>query len=284
MTKNKHKKIAERFSPIIAPLWWRICKDYWLLVSACIAALFSFHWLFVTFLPLYGEKYRIIRSMRRLPKFMRGIIGDDVFHITSTTSLGSFAYLHPISLTILMSFAIILSSWTIAGQIDRGTMDLILSTPRPRWKYAFTSIFAGLLGGALLIGSMLLGTWIGVQRTALPEPYHYNRIILCAANLYALYIVVLGVGMFLSSISSIRSWAVGWGIAISVISYLLHFFSEWWEFVRKASTVGPLNYFHPIKIAIGYDPTRDIIVLTAAGLSLCIASIICFSRRDIAVL
>lgn len=281
---NKKRNITEYICPVIGPLWWRIWKDYWFIMLACGSALFSFHWLFVSFLPLYGKKYRIINTMRHLPKFVRSMIGEDLISITSTTSLGAFAYLHPITLTLLMAFALMLPSWVITAQIDKGTIDIILSTPRSRNKYMLTTILAGITGGAILIGMTLLGTYIGVKRTILPEPYNLHRISICALNLYMLYLVLLGFATFLSAISSIRSWAIGWGLGISVFCYMLHFFSEWWQWIKRFSKYGPLNYFHPIKIATGYNPSHDIIVLGIVSLCFFIAAMIWFAKRDIVVI
>lgn len=233
---------------------------------------------------MYGNRYRIIRTMRHLPKFVRSMIGEDLISITSTTSLGAFAYLHPITLTLLMAFALMLPTWVIVAQIDRGTIDIILSTPRSRTKYMLTTIFAGMLGGAILVGATLLGTYIGVQKTKLPEPYHFDRAVICAINLYALYFALLGFASLLSAMSSIRSWAIGWGLTISVFCYMLHFCSEWWAWVKRFAKYGPLHYFHPIKIAAGYDPHKDIIILSVAGVIFFISAVIWFVKRDIVVI
>ncbi len=279
-----NKSIITYISPVIAPLWWRIWKDYWLVTVACGSTLFSFHWLFVSFLPLYGKKYRIINTMRHLPKFVQSMIGEDLISITSTTSLGAFAYLHPITLTLLMAFALMLPTWIITAQIDRGTIDIILSTPRSRNKYILTTIFAGMLGGAILIGMALLGTFVGIKKTVLPEYYEFGRIAICALNLYMLYLVVFSFATFLSAMSSIRSWAIGWGLAICVFCYMLHFFSEWWQWIKRFSKYGPLNYFHPIKIATGYNPTKDIVILAIISICFFILAIVRFAKRDIVVI
>jgi ABC-2 type transport system permease protein len=272
-----------RMLPISLPLWTRTGLDYWFVTLLSSLTLFGFHWLVITFLPLYDLKYRL-SYIRRMPDIVKAMFGPDLNEIISFTSMGAFAYMHPVSLAILMAMAIMLPSWALVGQIDRGTIELILATPTSRKKMVFTTVFSGILAGAILVGSMLLGTWVGVQRTKLPEPMDFHRILIIAANIYSLYVLSMSVGVFFSSIFSTRSLAVGFTVAFSVGAYMMHFLSEWWTFLQKIAFLGPLHYFRPIKIAAGnYDPSRDMIVLLAASVVLLVISTIWFSRRDIVV-
>jgi len=274
-----------RFLPVSRTLLGRICKDYCAITVLGAAVLIGFHWLFVTFLPLYDVKYKLT-LVRRMHGFLKAMIGQDFMEIISTTGIGSFAYLHPISLAVLFGFAILLPTGTIVGQIDRGTIDLILSRPVSRRKFMATSIVAGLIVGAIMVGAMLLGSYIGSisVHDKLHQPYLYSRIVTCAVNLYVLYLVALGYSTLFSAITTIRSSAVGWAFSLSLGTYMLHFLAQWWEPIKKISFVGPLYYFRPIKIAAGnYDPTQDIFLLAAAALILLCLAVICFTRRDIVI-
>lgn len=285
MTGSGTAKWYSRYCPISGPMFARICKDYWLVLTLGTALALSFHWLYVTFLPLYNLRYKL-RYIKQLPGIVKAMIGGDLFDIISTTSLGAFAYVHPISLMLLIGFAMLLPTGLIVGQIDRGTIELVLSTPLSRKKFMLTNLFAGGLAGAILTGGMILGTWIGVQYTheKLPEPYELRRIFLCVLNLYMLYLLAMSAASFLSAISSIRGWAVGWTFGICLVAYLMHFMSEWWKWVANIAFIGPMYYYHPIKIATGkYDPTGDMLAIGAATAVLMILSVICFCRRNIAV-
>jgi len=279
------KASYRRLCPISGPVLGRIARDYWHVTGLGVVLLAGFHWLFVTFLPLYNMRYKLA-YIKRMPEIVKAMIGPDLMAIISTTGIGSFAYVHPVSLIVVFGFAILLSSGTISGQIDRGTIDLVLSTPLSRKKFMFTSILAALASGALLIAAMLLGTWIGVKHVGvkLREPYQYGLIVVCAVNLYAAYVVVLGYSTFFSAVSTLRGSAVGWSCAVSLVVYLLHFLAEWWEPIKRISFLGPLHYFRPIKIVAGnYDPTNDILLLTGTGVALLILAVVCSTRRDITV-
>ncbi len=273
----------QRFLPISLPLLIRTWWDYWFTLLISSGTLMGFHWLAVTFLPAYNLRYRLT-YIRKMPPFVKAMFGPDLLAISSMTAMNSFAYLHPVTLAILMAVAIIIPSWMLVGQIDRGTIELTLSTPTSRKKIVLTTIFAGLLAGAVLAGAMLLGTWIGIQRTKLPEPIVFKHIVTIVINLYAIYILCMSVSIFTGAIASIRGTAVGLAMAFCVVAYLIHFLAEWWKLVEKIAFLGPLYYFRPIKIAAGtYDPTQDILTLLGASVVLMIISTIWFSKRDIAV-
>lgn len=282
-TDSTDNMSRSRYSPISGVVFARMLKDYWAVTALAAALLTSFHWLFVTFLPAYDMRYRLT-YIRRLPPIIKGMIGQDLIEIISTTSLGSFAYLHPVTLAVMIGYAILLPSGMIVGQIDRGTIELVLSAPLSRKKFMFTTIAGGWIGGAILIAAALLGTWLGVRYTELNQPYHMQRIALCAVNLYAVYLLAFALSCLFSTVTRIRSYAVGWAFGLSMSAYLLHFLAEWWTWVQKIAFVGPLHYYRPIKIAAGrHDPTYDILVVIAAAVVFQMISMICFSRRDIAV-
>jgi ABC-2 type transport system permease protein len=278
------KKNLSRFLPISLPLWGRIWRDYWYITLMCAGTLFAFHWIVVTFLPNYHMKYRFA-IIKQLPSFVKAMIGQDLMDVINLTSIDAFAYMHPISLAVLVAFAVMLPSWVLVGQIDRGTIELVLATPISRKKILGTTILAGIVGGALLIGAMLLGTWVGVKTTRLPEVFLFSRILVCALNLYAMYLVLLSASVLFSAVTSLRGMAVGWAIGCCVGAYLIHFLSEWWKFVEKISFIGPLYYFRPIKIAAGqYDNLpKDIGVLLAISAVLFLIAAVWYSKRDIAV-
>jgi ABC-2 type transport system permease protein len=280
---NSSQKLS-RFLPLSLPLWGRIWRDFWYITLICAGTVFSFHWIVITFLPNYNMRYRL-SYIRQLPAFVKAMIGQDLMDVITLTSIDAFAYLHPISLAILIAFAVMLPSWVLVGQIDSGTIELILATPVSRKKILGTTVLAGMVGGAFLVGAMLLGTWIGVQRTRLPEHFYFERIVVCAINLYAMYLVMLGAAVFFSAVTSLRGMAVGWSIGVCVGAYLLHFLAEWWLFVKKIAFLGPLYYFRPIKIATGhYDSLySDVAVLLVAAGVLFLVSAVWFSKRDIAV-
>jgi ABC-2 type transport system permease protein len=280
---TKTKFSLDRLLFFNLPLLVRTCYDYWLTLLVATGTLVGFHWLAVTFLPAYNLKYRL-GYIRRMPPFVKAMFGPDLMSITSMTAINSFAYIHPVTLAILMAVAVIIPSWMLVGQIDRGTVELTLSTPISRKKIVFTTILIGLISGAVLCAGMLLGTWIGIGQTKLPEPIAFKYTTLIALNLYAIYILCMSVSVLASSITSLRGTAVGVTMAFCVGAYLIHFMAEWWKFIEKISFLGPLYYFRPIKIAAGtYNPTQDILILLGVSAVLMFISTIWFSRRDIAV-
>jgi ABC-2 type transport system permease protein len=274
-----------RFLPISRALLGRACRDYFVLLSLGVVLMISFHWLFVTFLPAYNVRYKL-NYIKNMPPFLKAMIGSDIEQITSTTAIGSFAYMHPISLAMIFALAAVVPTGLLAGQIDRGTVELTLSAPISRKKYFCTTLVYSVLAGAVLVAAMVVGSWIGVWRTApkLREPYHLAQIALCAANLYSIYLVAMGWSLFFGAIYALRGPAIGWAFALSMVSYLIHFLAEWWDVIQKISFIGPMYYFRPIKIVSGgYDPSHDMMILCVASLVFVVAGGIVFSRRDIAV-
>ena len=79
-----------------------------------------------------------------------------------------------------------------------------------------------------------------------------------------------------------RDYAIGWTVAILLMSMLLSFAAQWWPAVEPLAVVSVLNYYFPAGVLTdGQWPTENNIVLLAVGLSCwCLGGVIT-ARRSI---
>ena len=90
-------------------------------------------------------------------KIMRTIIGGEMIGLDRAMDLLSIGYVHPLMQTLFCIWAVGRAAGAIAGEIDRGTMELLLAQPVPRWRL----ILAHLLVDAITIPLLCLGLWAG---------------------------------------------------------------------------------------------------------------------------
>jgi ABC-2 type transport system permease protein len=96
-------------------------------------------------------------------QIVRTIIGGERLVFDSANDLMSIGYVHPLMLIVFCIWAVGRSSGAIAGEIDRGTMELLLAQPLSRSRLLLAHLLVDLVTIPLLCLGLWCGTWLGVQ-------------------------------------------------------------------------------------------------------------------------
>src|SRR5438270_13357759 len=100
----------------------------------------------------------IIREIFAGPgKILESMLGGENIDITSPRDALTIGYMHPVIQAILCIWAVGRAAGAIAGEIDRGTMELLVAQPVPRYRL----ILAHFLVDAVTIPLLSLGLWAG---------------------------------------------------------------------------------------------------------------------------
>jgi ABC-2 type transport system permease protein len=94
-------------------------------------------------------------------QIIRTIIGGEGVQLERAMDMLSIGYVHPLMQTIFCIWAVGRAAGAIAGELDRGTMELLLAQPLPRWRLIFAHLCVDLLTIPVLCLSLWAGNWIG---------------------------------------------------------------------------------------------------------------------------
>jgi ABC-2 type transport system permease protein len=213
---------------------------------------------------------------------LRGLLGTDVGGVLGPTVIAAIPWVHPIALAMVWALEISLCTRLPAGEIDRGTIDILLSFPVSRIGIYLSETLVWLGAGAVVIALGLagntLGTWIAGPAWRVAP----SLLLMMAGNLFCLYVAVGGVACLVSSMSDRRGRAVGVVFAIVLASFLLNFLAQFWDPARRLSFLSVLSYHRPMVILRdGGWPVRDMVVLLSVGAACAAAGAAVFVRRDI---
>ena len=116
-------------------------------------------------------------------KMVQSIIGGENIEINRAGDFMSISYVHPLVLTVLSIWAIGRAANAIAGEIDRGTMELLLAQPIRRTHIIVAHLCVDLIVFPTLCLAVWIGTycgtwWMGLQ-TAELEMLRVDRQCLC---------------------------------------------------------------------------------------------------------
>ena len=177
----------------------------------------------------------------------------------------------------LAFFPILASAGTIAGAEERGTMDILLGNPIPRWQIvvgSFVSTALSLLAILALMGALTQATAF-LMDVDLP----LRNTAAAVLNMWPLCLLFGGGAMLCSAVFHRRALAIAIPAFLLFAMYLLDTLgrvSEDLESLQPASAF----YYHGSAIEDGIDWT-NFGGLTLGAFALILLAILAFSRRDI---
>jgi len=217
-----------------------------------------------------------------LPDAVRDFVGSRELDLLTANGMLAVAYNHPLSKIVLSVFAVGLSASAIAGELERGTLDLVLARPLRRYKLLLGSGLAFLLACCIMGGIMLLGTLIGSQAGGIGDQVVWSNFYWLTLNAIALMLAMSGLGYLFSALTQRGSHAIFWAGGLVAGMFFLYWFSTLWDKVKPFAVLSLFYYYRPEQIINGApDWWFNITVLLAVcavtfGLALFI-----FERRDL---
>jgi ABC-2 type transport system permease protein len=233
--------------------------------------------LYASFYPSIKGNASLNQYFDSLPDTVRNMIGCIDFS-SPTCYLQSeiFSIMGPL---LLMILAIGAGARGIAGEEERGTLDLLLANPIPRRRLLLEKFWAMVVA----TGGVGVVMWLAV---ALFGPLFGLRINLANLGEAVLSAVLLAIG-FGAGALAMGAWQGKRGLAIAVVAsvgvvtYLFNVLAPSVDALRSMQKLSPFYYY------IGNDPLRNgldpihalvLVVLTAVLLGL---ALLAFERRDL---
>ncbi len=217
-----------------------------------------------------------------LPPFLQNLVSEEMALGMSSRGLVVFAWNHPVVHALLAAAMIMLASGAIAGEIEAGTMELLLSQPLSRPTYLTTQIVFAFAVLMALASMMLLGVYFGLSLFKLHQVLPWRTFLPVAANLVSLEAAIYGVTLLLSSSSREGGRVVTVALLFVLISYLLQAVARLWPAIQFLLTYTIFEYYSPQRLVLNnVAPWRDMLILLGVGFIIGGLGWRKFMRRDI---
>ncbi len=214
------------------------------------------------------------------PKAIQAFLGGSVNLLTPPGWVAA-ALTHPVMYALMTAAGVGIAAGSVATEVERGTIDLVLGRPVGRGPYlvakaaaavaAVTVVEAGALVGALVARATI--DPLGRVRTA--------RILGAFASSRLLFAAIALVAVMVSSRSSLRGRALGLAVGFVVGSFFLNFIALLVNGLAGLRYVSVFHYYPPTRILSGTVPGGDLAVLAAVGVAALGAALWWFARRDL---
>jgi ABC-2 type transport system permease protein len=204
-------------------------------------------------------------------KVMQSVIGGDQLKFQNAQDVLSIGYVHPLMQILFCLWAIGRASGAIAGELDRGTMELLLAQPLPRSRVILAHLGVDVLIMPVLCLSLWAGLWLGSsivgEFTADPEvmknfpipvgsvdpevlKLHIEKFGPPLLNVAAFIFAVSGMTMAISAGARSRWRVIGFTALIILTQFIANIIGQIWDTIAFLRPFTLFYYYQPQQIAL----------------------------------
>jgi len=263
--RNLLRRLAGRFGPFLA-------------IAGTVMAGFQF--VLCAVVSTINVPALLAEVMKSLPPLMKDLIAGYIGGF-GPADLLAFGWNHPVALAVGGAVAVVLASRAVAGEIEAGTLELVLSQPISRGRYFAGQVLFALAGLAVLSLAGAAASWLG-QRVYGLDALRLGTLALVAANFFLLQAAWFGVTLFFSVIGREAGRVALTGFLVALMSYLVAVVAGMWPKAAFLLPYSPNGYFEPrVVLKAGTLPLKSIAVLAGLAVASLSAALWRFRTRDI---
>ena len=218
--------------------------------------------------------------INQLPPTLTALFGESFSLATLEGYLNAYFFdmMGPI---VFVIYAIAAGSGAIAGEEERGTLDVLLATPTPR-RSVLLQKFAAMVAGTMLLGFFM---WLGLAITVLLFDMKINYLNLAQASFGAVMVgLVFGsLALAVGCLRGSRSLSLGVAAAVTLAAYVVKTYAPLVEAMKGYQKLSPFYYSNAAKPLVNGLNYGDVAVLAVLIALFALAGLVAFERRDIAV-
>lgn len=266
----------------------QLADSRWLLGVTAVA-LFGLSWVFVWATDRLEARARrdtdpvaSMRSSIGRHAFAKALGGPSAD--TSSTSLEVMFWRHPLVILIAALWPISRGSIGVAGELERGMLDLVLSRPVSRWSYLITQLTSATIGLIVLGLAMLAGNQVGTYYNRIEAPPGMLVLLKPVVNLLALAFSMYGVTLLLSTLDLVRWRPTLIASSLALACYIAQVIAnipslDNWKWLEHVSI---FTAYDPVEAALqGHNLAFNAGILGAIGLTGVVLGLVVFQARDL---
>lgn len=229
-----------------------------------------------------NEKVKVfLQFVQLLPAFIKSMLGGEALQYGNIAGLIAIGYQHPLILTLYMLFAVGVPTGLLAGEVQKGTMELILSRQATKTQAYICAGLITVTGMYALVLVMFLGTVAATNLYDLGQKVPLDFFFRIAVVGGLLASAVGGVALLAAACFQ-RNTAIWVTVAYLMVNYFVSIIADWSPRMNWLEPTTIFHYVHGAKLLTGSGwPIRDMcVLLSLLSVSTVLGGAI-WSRRDL---
>ena len=227
----------------------------------------------------FGSQFRDMMNSGLIPKQLAEFGGGDLFSLPGAIAIG---FIHPIALILSSVFAVGFATAAIAGERQRGTLEVLLARPIPRRVVYFTLLICALIFVAIVMFAFLAGAFVSATANGVIGEIPADRLALVWLNGLLLFGAIAAIGLATSVSFDRLSPALGITLAVVLVSYFLQILGSLWPDAKGLQPYSLFHYLDPKAVLTAGASYFNFGLLAAVALLAIVAALVIFPRRDLA--
>jgi ABC-2 type transport system permease protein len=216
-----------------------------------------------------------------LPPMVQAVAGQQMLAMFTPAGLIAFGWNHPISIAIGAAVALATASRAVAGEVESGSIELLLAQPIARGTYMATQLLFGFAALAFITACGLAGSLAGELVWGLPL-FQPAAALALGGGFWLVNAACFGFTFMLSAFGREVGRVAGVAFIAVLASYLLQAVGRFWS---RAAFLLPWSVFERYTprtlLATGRVPTDALLVLGGIVLVSVTVAWLEFVRRDL---
>jgi ABC-2 type transport system permease protein len=267
-------------------IWKKSWGDQRGLVLAMAALWTAFPWIYLWLsaqIPMNAFHDVLLRA---IPEDWQKLSGVPFSEVATYAGRVALAFVDPVVVLAATVWGITRGSDAVSGQVERGTMEMLLAQPVTRRAIFTTQAVATTMGAALLCGVLLASVWSAVSFGPWAGKVEPARFVPAVLNVFGLMVCMAGITAAVSAADSYRWRTIGILCGFYVFSILAKLVGRMSGMFAWVGYLSVFNAYEPQRLVGGTaDAWRllmlyDGVLLGVGVLGFVIGGII-FSRRDL---
>jgi len=200
----------------------------------------------------------------KFPPQLQQFFGEEFIAQFSISGAVAFGYNHPIVLIFLAIIAIMLPAKHIAGEIEDGTLELLVSLPIKRIKLSFSLWILSVLMPLIAIIGGWSGTLIGMMIYPQTSNLPFVKIFQIGINLWLLILTINGYTFLFSAYSREGNRVTLRAAGVTLFFFFLNYTVKLWSAVSFLKPFTIFSYYQPQQIVTGQASLIENIGILAA--------------------
>ena len=238
-------------------LFWKSVTDARWLLGCCALLLFVFHFLVVWIVSIIDlpNLAGLLASLGDFGKIIERILPVPIAEMTTPAGMLSVSYTDPVVLFTATYWGISRGSDAVSGELDRGTLELVLAQPISRSTALLVPACVTTIGTLALVLAGWLGIVFGLAIIDVGRPVSPLRFLPCAANLFSFTFFVAGLTTMVSAMHNYRWQTIGWVGGFYVVQLI----------VKVVARMGQIDWLTYFTFFGAYEPAATVTQPDAVG-------------------
>ena len=227
----------------------------------------------------FAEAFKELANSGAFPRELMNFGSGSLFTLPGAMTLG---LQHPIAIAFVGLFAVGSTVGAVAGEREKGTLEVLLARPiSRRTLYTTLAAASATLVGIVMLG-LLTGQLLGVAIQNVASELDLAQMPLVYLNGLLLWSAFAAFGLAASVSFDRHAPAIGLAMAYLLINYFLEILGSLWRDVAWSQSYSLFHHFNPGKILTGKGDPFDFALLGAAIVVPVAYALVVFPRRDLA--